>query len=468
MNISDFTQKTAYTKMREWLFSHDLVLDVNGVTIPISNAEKAEKLAYPNAVEPGKKITLDEYCPPSSVVLDTYQRISLEIEKSVQCAFLLQMFNIKGTDLLCAAFCFIISLLPCSARNDLYLATQAISEISSSAVTGARAVNDLANTVIGVADTAGNIASTVGNMFSDEKSSNGVTNQDISNAEKVAVMLAAPKSIVKNIELILKAMQLSRALNFLNPDFLSTTLWDLAQNILCIVQSIVLQAVDEALNKIVQPIEKMLKDLVPGICFGTMADAIRQKIIQFIRSIKSRLLSEIADLFQSHSSYNLKFRANQKQCGWTVELLSFITVVNYILQNFVAIARACGVSPCRETGYSFKPSDFAEGGPYSQDDSINPFSYYTPDEIKTISEIPDKINNIDDLSDKLSELTNTGTIVTPDKIESVYEISDNAPKYILDLIQSGILNNILDSNYGIYNDINSKKIVFTFNKVCGD
>ena len=461
MKISDYTKKDIYADMRKYLFSHDVNIEINGVSIPIQDAVRTERLIYQNSAETGKKIMLDQYCTPSSVVLQTYERIGIEIEKSIQCAFLLQMFNIKGTDLLCSAFCFIISLLPCETRNDIYLALRGLSNASTAAVQGERAVNDLANTVLSTIDISKNIAGTVSDMFG---GNSGASNNDIGNiadVEKLATLFSVPISIQKNISLILKALQLSKALNNINPNAILSTLWDLAQGVLYTVQCMVVQMVDELLNKIIQPIEKLLRDLTPGICFGTMADAIRNKIIQFIRSIKSKLLSEIADLFQSSSAYNLKFRANQKQCGWTIEMLSFITVINYILQNFVAIARACGVSPCSAGGYTYKPSDNITN------DEINPFSFSPTDNALISNELPEQINNLEDLANKISEITNNGVLVSPENIQSIYDIvNKDTPQYLKDLIADGILDKILDSNYTLVSDESNKKVIFTHTRDC--
>lgn len=460
MNVSDFTNKDIYSRLRTYLFSHSASLNINGVEIPVENFSRLDKILYPNAVEPGKKIVLDKYCTPSSVVLQTYEKVGKEIEKSIQCAFLLQMFNIKGTDLLCAAFCFIISLLPCDTRNDIYLALQEISSISSESVTGARAVNDLANTALSVIDIGSDIANTVSGMASGKESS--TTGVNLNSAEKIATMLAVPANIVSNVKLILSAMQLAKGMNFLEGDLLGRNLWDIAQSIMQIVQCMVLQMIDELLNKLITPIENFLKDLTPGICFGTMADAIRQKIIRFIRSLKSKLLAEIADFMTSNKAYNIKFRANQKQCGWSIELVAMIEVINYIVQDFVAIARACGVSPCSTSGYTFKLGEIQD----TDGDTINPFTYYTPDSATEIEKIPDQVSNIDDLADKISNYTNVTTTVTPDTIQSISDIANNAPDYIKNLINNGILNNILDSNYNVVNTDDGIKVVYTFNKGC--
>lgn len=457
INFSQFTSKDAYKEVSSYLSENVLHIDINSISVPVIDGKRVLDSIVQNT-KGGKKITLDEYTPPSGLVLDTFNKLGEEIDKNIKTSFLLQTFGIKGTDILCAGFCFVISLMPCSERQNLYDALYGAVMAGQIAKTASRATEEIVNTGLSVYNMTSEISSGISNIFDKSKSGD----LKLGAMEKVATTIAAPLNIANQIKTVLNAIKMAQNFKFVMPDVLGKGLWDLAQNILFAMQTMALQIIDEALSKIIKPVEDLLCKLTPSICFGNMADNIRQKILHTIYSVKSRLLSEIADLFTSNDDFSRKFRTYSKQSGYQIELAGFFDALNIILANFFSLARACGVSTCDNNNSNYTPSAFDPN--ILNNDSENPFTY-KPDSPPTINIniTPKPETTIDVIIKDLPELGS----VTPENVINTYNL-DTPPKQIIDMINNGILDNVLDQNYTIYKSPEGIKVIYKFERKCGE
>lgn len=467
MNLSDLSNRATYTDLAN-IFVEDgsrtSSATINGVTILVDN--KKTSVSTSTSETASSSVIIDEYSSPSKIVLDTFDKLGKDIDKSLKSSFLLQNFNIKGTDLACSVFCFLLSLMSCSEKNALYNTINKINNAVSLSNTVLAATKNIVNTFNAAGDAAGKIISSVNNIFSDNKI---ISSSVLSDTEAVAVIAAIPESISNSVTLISKALEFSKNLKFSIPDFVGWSLWDLAQNSLFAMQAMLISVLDEVLNNLFKPLEDLINNIVPSSCFNTMADRIRVRILQAITSIKSKIKQEIADIFAANNGFQLKYRTINCTLGWSLELENFLAALEFVTKNFTMIAIGCGLEPCSDSGGTSNYYNLRNQGSLEDsfsNDSINPFSY--PIESLPIysNEIyKDTSKDIDDIAEKLKDYSNSGNVtIDNNAILSTYDIASNTPKQVKDFINDGIYNYILNSSYTI-NQKNAT-VTYKFEKKC--
>ena len=465
MNLSDLSNRGTYTNLANIFVeegSHTNTVTVNGVTVAVDNGSTT--VANTSKTSGTENVTLDEYSSPSKVVLDTFDKLGQDIDKSLKSDFLLQSFGIKGTDMACSVFCFLLSLMSCSAKNSLYEAINNINTGISTANTVLSATKNIVNTFNAAGEAAGKVITSVNNIFSEDK----ITSSSVlSDTEALSVLIAIPESISNSINLIEKALKFANNFKFAIPDFVGWGIWDLAQNVLFAMQATLVSILDETLNTLFKPLEDLINNIVPSSCFNTMADRIRVRILQAITSIKSRIKQEIADIFAANNGFNIKYRTINARLGWSLELEAYLNAIEFVMKNFTMIAIGCGLEPCSANTSSYNPAYASRGiEDFLSDDSVSPFSY--PIEslpIYTTENTSDISNSIDDIAEKLKDFTNSSNVsVDNNTITSTYKTDSNIPSQIKDFINDGIYNYILNSNYTV--NTKDATVTYQFVKKC--
>jgi hypothetical protein len=482
MNLGDFTNKASYTQIRNVLTTHAPTLDINGVRVPVQDGVRAAKEMFPAALGvENKNIAIQDYYAPSKIALDTFYKLGTDMDNSIQSAFLLQTFNLKGTDILCSMFCFTLSLMSCSARNSLYNAVHNFNTVAKVANQTTNGINEIIDSVNVFTGSARDMAQAVGEVFNTPMLPK-LTQSIGSAAAATSTAIAIPMSILNVIDKVSKAIKFAMNFKFSIPDFTGKAIWDLAQNVLYALQGILLHAADSILSKVLAPIVDLINSMMPAECFNTMADRVRVSILQTMNSLKSRILSEIADLFASNADFNQKFRKTNKRLAWSLELAAFTQALDHITSNFFAMANGCGLTPCSEnknTGTGRNGSDI----PYTltgnstigeidlSKDTINPFTTtpVTPPVYKTQYLDREISVTLDDIATRFEEFLSPDTLViTENNITSTYNILTNAPVQIRNFVRNGTLNNVLDSNYNIDIENENKAVVtYSYNRKCG-
>jgi len=463
--IESFTNKNNYSDLIRDISVGKKILDINGTKTPFFDGKKIDlQESLQGSLDKfDKAIKISEWAAPTRLALSSLDKMGEEIDKTIKDSFLLQTFNVKATDILCSAFCFLISTLPCSTRNDIYKAIKEINKASQAIKSGTTAINDLVSTAGAVVSTTENVKSTVNSLFSKnkpeipEKGTSGVVNS-------VATAIAVPANILKNIKIIINALNLGLNFKFMMPDLEGKSLWDMSRHVLFLIESQAMQAADEALSKLIQPIEDLILGITPSICFGTMAVKFQESLIRTIRSFKSYVLEQLNKLLVGDSDFNIKFREYGLRCSFALELRAFAIALEILVAHFFDIAIACGVAPCGDNSIpradEYRPDDI---GNLSLMETLNT-NKTSPNRIND-RYIPE-INNIEDIAKKLSpalELNNTSkTYVTPTHITSVYDLGET-PKKIIDIINGGGLDDLLNDTYTIYQDPNSNNITIVNN-----
>lgn len=462
MDISSLTNSNKYSQLSTVLNSHAANIDINGVSIPVKDSKTMTDKLYPAALT-GDTPTAEifDYYAPSKIALDTYQKLGIDIDKSLKSAFLLQTFNIKGTEILCSTFCFILSLMSCSARNALYESIQAINQGIAIANTAVRAYNTAIETFNAAANAANTVAGTVSDIFSSDGQTTKGQIKDLTTAS--SVLMATPSSVIGIIDKLKGVMKYSKNLKYSISDFSGCRVWKISDNILFQMQAMFISVLDEILNTLFKPVEDLINGFTVQPCFNNMADAIRKKILVTITSLKSRMKAEIADIFASDSDFEKKFRDKHKNMGEALELSAFLDALTIIGSNFQAVAMGCGLSPCTNSNTN---SPTTSG---NTTDDINPFSFDvtgSPTYGSSSTKNETNYSDINDISNAFKDFLSPDSVnIDNNTISSIYKIAKDAPSQIKDFINDGVLNYILDSNYNINPD--TATITYKFNRSCG-
>jgi hypothetical protein len=334
-------------------FNIDAALGINGglgnaAGTQVSDAAKA----IGNAANVASK-EVKQYIAPVTETIEAIYKIGDEFDKIIKDTFLGQMFNIKGSEILCALFCIIISLLPCSTRQELYDALVAIRQGIKTANATIDAISNMTKTPVEVPlfnekSIADNIKNLFPAKFQGTNLNKALGTSSDSTTKKPAIPLTLPPdvlSIVNNVVMVLSILakgQITIPVGF------NGTIWTFAQAVLAIIQAMVIQAVDEFLTKIVKDIEKSLKKMMPQICIGNMASKFINRIINALKSIKAFLLAQIKMMLGDMNGFGIKW----KTFGWYFkeiqELLAMLKALQLILKKFPELALSCGISPCNQ------------------------------------------------------------------------------------------------------------------------
>lgn len=456
MEISSITNKETYSKLSENILKpYAANVSINGVDIPVRDGKAVTDKLFPASLTGSTPATtIIDYYAPSKIALDTYQKLGYDIDRTLQSSFLLQTFNIKGTDILCSAFCFLISLLSCSARDALYQTVQATNQIITTANTAVRVYNTAVETINAAGEATKVITNSVNAIFN----TGDITKEGVNTVVNAGAILASvPSSITGLIDKLSKVLKYSKNLKYSIPDLSGCRIWNLADNVLFALQAMFISVIDEILNKIFKPVEDLINNIQASSCFNNMADAIRVKLLRVITSLKSRIKAEIADIFASNKALQDKMRKANKNHGDTLELCAFLDALCLIGANFQSIARGCGLTPCSNNNTAHK-IDYTKA---TDSTNTNPFSFNitSAPQYSNTSTQDSSYNNIDDIANAFKDFLSPNNLtVSDDTIKSTYNILTNAPDQIKDFVKDGILNYVLDNNY----TINPETAVITY------
>lgn len=301
---------------------------------------------------------IKEFIAPINNVVDTISNIGKEFDKIIQDTFLGQIFGLKGPEVLCAIFCIIVSLLSCEDRQKLYNTTVQIRQGIKNLNSAVSSFNEMTKTpseipLFNDKSIADNIESLFGakkiqgaGLDKSLKVPKGATTKKITTST-----FEIPPSVTSTIQTIEMILSILAKGQITLPVGLSGSfsIWEFAKTVLMIIQSMIVQMLDEFLTKYIKKMEQMLKKMMPQICVGNLAAAFINKITNALTQIKNFLLSQLRGLLGSMEGFGLKW----KTFGWYFkeiqELLAILKALSLILKNFADLALACGVTPCDQS-----------------------------------------------------------------------------------------------------------------------
>lgn len=298
---------------------------------------------------------LTSYLPPSNLALSAFDKLGKSIDDMIKDSLIVQMFHIKGTDILCTSLCLLMSLIPCQITNKIVDAIQSIKDLQSEIQSGLAAAasaerfaaSELNTGFSGGATGLANIADVKKSLTTAFTPVKGGTTKD-QIVQQIKSYTAGLATIVNVLNMLISVARLGWADPNAILGFLVNGMFDLLENVLLALQTMAVQMADKVINKVIAPIEKYFNtNTFPALC-GIGAQLLFKKILAVIYNFKKKLLAFIADLFSFQKSARKKFELFNKNMLWSLELSALLKVFSLLLGNFVDIAIACGVGrrPC--------------------------------------------------------------------------------------------------------------------------
>ena len=401
----------------------------------------------------GITTTVTDYITPSTTTLNTFKKMGKGFDDYIKSSATMQFFGMKSSDVICATFCVVVSFLSCSERKNLYdfvreaqkralAAERAVGAVRDSIVTASVAIESV-NSVFGVASGLIKGASTTGG-------GNAPFN--------ISSVIGAVSQVQKIGESLKRAFEVMQKGKLFVPIIQYRNLWAITNNVLYALQNMAVQAADEMLNKIVQPIEEEIRRMQPSNCLNNLGARFFNKIIGTVRALKRWILIQIAQLFTGYAQYNKLMDLFNVNCTTMLELSQFLEALKLFSARFGDLAIACGLEPCSEE--DSKPA-------FNYGRKATEMPTYT--QVRPIEYLPTKpVNNIDEIANSLKDVLKNDieeAYVTPESITTVYTAFKNAPKKILDMLP-GIS---LGEGYEIYTSSEGTvKVVHKAKRFCGE
>jgi hypothetical protein len=409
-------------------------------------------------------IDIVDYLSPTSASLNSFKKMGEDMDNLIKENLFLQFFGITYTDVLCSAFCMVVSLLSCKQRSQLYrsvielqrgaIALDAIADAVDSAVTqfnvGVAGLESVLEAAQGVA--SGNLTDTYETQSTGQSAARGI-----------AGIQASIENIAAIADTISIALEVINAGRILEPIVQYSNIWNLARNILFEMQAMAMNWAEEVLMKIIQPIEDLIAKIQPTNCLGNMGGVIFNKILGTITGYKNWLVTQIGSLFTEFYSFSKMLKTFNRKSKSTLEIAMFTEALKTLAHRFGDLAIVCGVEPCYEDDDSSNNYDSAKAGRPIE-------SPIGESSIITFSDIPLKPeNNIEEIAESMKDMLPVPVqdiYVTNDTITTIYDAIADAPKKLLDMAKEINLGN----NYeiAISQETSSVKIVHTTKRYCGE
>lgn len=410
------------------------------------------------------------YIAPVTETIDKINKIGSEFNKIIKDTFLGQVFKIKGTEILCAMFCLVISMLSCDQRDSLAKAVL-------DAKTAIKSVNATIDGVKAMSLNAGNgpvevplfnkktIADNVRGMFSTDQQRTNFPDKMLNipkNTRTVApvVTVTLPSNVSSTVARLIQILSMMANGKITVPTGLTGNIWDIAQAALHVLQTQAVQMADEFLTKVVKDVEKLLKGIMPQICVGNLASMFINKITDAVKQLKLYLLKQIKALFGESKGFSVKWTTFAWHLKGIQDLLAMLKALALVLKHFPDLALQCGVQPCTQPlpGSELKEIQDAVRNGMMAKETNEPASIAPADETpqgKTL--------------DELASVFGGSVIPTTDGFNVVMpQMYQDTPQQIRDLLLSPEFLVELGGAYTVYApaDLSFVNIVYTYRQVC--
>jgi len=469
-SISDFTNSNEYTTILGNITNGASSLKIEGSVISLDNGkisgvstllESAKGVA---STVTSPLVELTSYSAPATLALDSFYSIGQEFDEMIKDNLAVQTMHIKGSDILCSAFCVVVSFLDCKTRNELYSAILNMQRGLTAVAQMSAAANELARTANASMAAAETVVSAATSIF-DKNPINTVFDKQPSGMS-VAMAASTIGALGKSVGGIVETFE--RGINVLNygrvlkPTNVTCLIWDLAKSVLYSLQGQALSYANEAIDKVISPIEDMIIGWIPSEC-GTRGYAWRffQKILDGITREKHWILQLIADMFASGTDFSDKMGNFSKDSLDMLELRAFLDALKMSSHRFGDLAIACGIAPCNDDLIT------DEGKALADAIKSGVASTAPPGIPNVINSLPVKgTTNLDEISESMASmlgLQGEDVIATEDSLSFTYTVASNAPSKIKELVSL----NDLGPDYSVFNNGSEIKVIHTFKRMCG-
>lgn len=393
-----------------------------------------------------------DYITPSSATLNTFSEIGKEMDDYIKSSLFLQFFGITREDILCSAFCFILSLLPCKTRNDLYNAVIAIQRQTFAANTAINAANDISTQInVGISGINSITQAAKGLINGNLDSVYQTQSTGMSAIRGYASVIASIKNIEGIVDTIKTAVDFINKGRILYGMIQYSNIWNLARAILFAFQSIAMQMADEALDRIFQPLEDIIMDIQPTNCMRNLGGIVFNKILSMIDAFKAWIVTLIGELFTEFYSYKKMMDTFNTKSKDMIYISMLIDSLKTLTSRFGDLSIICGLEPCYEEENRRVSGRMPEPQGRTTITRLTPFDK-PEDNIDTLADtFKDIIGNIDDV------------FVTPSQIITVRNLLHGAPPQIMNYVDD--IN--IGGNYTISKQSDHVKVIYTFQRQCG-
>lgn len=275
---------------------------------------------------------------------------------------------------------------------------------------------------------------------------------------------AAVEASIENIGAIIDtidiAMKVAEAGRIITPIVQYSGIWNLARNILFEMQAAAMEMADEALMKIIQPLEDLIADIQPSNCLNNRGGVIFNKIIYTIRGYKNWLVTQVGMLFTEFYTFKKMIDTFNYKSKTMLETTMFMNALKTLSHKFGDLAIICGVEPC----YEDNPAPQATKGRPINNPAGGDTSTITFSEIPSAPE-----DNIEKIAEKMKDILKVpihDVFVTNNEIITIYDAIAGAPSRLLDMAEDINLGNNYD--IAISRETSSVRIVHTTKRYCGE
>lgn len=413
---------------------------------------------------------IEGYVAPITDTINTLNNIGAEFDKIIKDTFLGQVFKIKGSEILCALFCLIISMLSCSTRQSLYEAIVAIKQGIATINSSIDSINNLTRNPVEVPlFDEKTIAESVKGLFGDKLQGKALDKAlnipGNTSSKKPISSLTIPPDIEQTINNLVLILSILAKGQITIPVGITGDIWAFAQAALAIIQQMLIQMLDEFMTKVIKKVETELKKMMPQLCVGNLAAMFINRIISAVNALKAYILSQLSALLGDFNGFGLKW----KTFGWYFkeiqELLALLKALQMIIKKFPDLALLCGISPCDEVPSKSTQDiiDAIAAGQFIEETN-------EPARVLPASLAPQG-KTLDDLADIFSEMTGKNACVMETSTGfcvMLPEMFADAPKMITDLVASPEFLTALGGAYTVFTNptVPGINIVYTYELKC--
>lgn len=293
------------------------------------------------------------YVAPVLETMHTIEGIGEEFDKMISETFLAQMFKIKGSEILCAMFCLLVSFLSCKQRSDLADAVNAVKKGLTTTASISGSIGDVTRDPVEIPlfndkTMMDNVKSLFPDNIKKDRLNSSLNIPQGTETRKQSVSLAIPPSVNDTIKKLISILNILGKGQITLPTGITGDIWGFSQAVMALVRDVLMVAVDNFLTKIVKSVEEKLKSIVPQMCVGNLAAKFINRITEALNTLKNYFLDMLRGMLGDAKGFGIKYTT----FGWyfkeIMDLLAMLNALSLILGRFAELALLCGISKCNE------------------------------------------------------------------------------------------------------------------------
>ena len=412
------------------------------------------------------------YVAPITETMQTLESLGTEFDKIIKKTFLGQIFKIKGSEILCAMFCLLVSFLSCKQRTELADTINAVKNGLKTINNISGAISDATRDPVEVPlfnnkTMADNLSSLFPSKIKKDTINSALNIPKDTETKKQSVSFEIPPGINDTIKKIVMILNLLAKGQISLPVGITGDIWSFSQVVMSLVRDILVAAIDNFITKVVKDIEKKLKSMIPQMCVGNLAAKFINRIIAALNELKEYFLGLLKSMVGDANGFSVKWMKFSWYFQDIMDLLAMLKALSLILGKFAELALLCGISPCNNLpSKDMQEIQDAIRAGMSINETNEPANVIMKQLPKgrSLDELADTFRNITGQPDAYvvqdQQNTNSFQVILPDMFK-------DAPSQIMDIINSKEFLSTLGGAYTIYPQASSGiSVVYTYELKC--